>query len=214
MRYVSAAEAGGVLREGKVGLVPTETVVGLLAGEIGLARLFEIKGRGPDKPIALLCRSEQEAFEQAWKVPPLARVLAHRFWPGSLTLVLDARGGTVGVRVPAHPTARAVLAEYGGPLYATSANLSGEPAPRALEDVDPAVRLTADFAVRGEPGSGEASAVVDLSGGKVRVLRPTAELTEERLSRLATEAIEGGHAPPEGEERFEGPPGNVYTLPG
>ena len=121
-------------------------------------------------------------------VPPLARLLAGRFWPGPLTLVLDARDGTVGLRVPAHPVARAVLAGYGGPLYATSANPSGEPAPRALEGVDPAVCSAVDFAVRGGPGSGEASAVVDLSGGKIHILRPTAELTEERLSRLATEA--------------------------
>ncbi len=185
LRYVSAAEVGRLLREGRVGLVPTETVVGLVAGEAGLLKLFEVKGRDPGKPIALLCDSAEEAFERAQEVPPLARFLAGRFWPGPLTLVLDARGGTVGVRVPAHPVARSMLAEYGEPLYATSANLSGEPAPRALEDVNPAVRAAADFAVRGEPGSGEASAVVDLSGGRIRVLRPTAELTEEQLSRLA-----------------------------
>ncbi|MCA1848674.1 MAG: Sua5/YciO/YrdC/YwlC family protein, partial [Actinobacteria bacterium] len=74
-------------------------------------------------------------------------------------------------------------------LYATSANPSGGPAPRTLEDVDPTIRGGADFAVQGRPGSGEASAVVDLSGGRARVLRPTAELTEEWLSRLATEAV-------------------------
>jgi L-threonylcarbamoyladenylate synthase len=214
LRYVSATEAGNLLRERKVGLVPTETVVGLVAGEIGLSRLFEIKGRGPDKPIALLCGSAEEAFERSRVVPSLARFLADHFWPGPLTLVLDARHGTVGVRVPAHPVARSVLEGYGEPLYATSANLSGEPAPRALEEVNPVVRVAADFAVRGGFGSGEASAVVDLSGGKIHVLRSTAEITEDWLSRLTTEAVEGGLAPPEGEERFEGPPGNVYTLPG
>ena len=189
MRYVSAEEAGELLRRGGVGLVPTETVVGLVAGEAGFSRLSEIKGRDPDKPIALLCASAEEAFAMSRGVPPLARLLADRFWPGPLTLVLDAWDGTVGVRVPAHPVAQAVLAGHGGPLYATSANRSGEPAPRALEDVDPAIRGAVDFGVRGEPGSGEASAVVDLSGGKMHLLRPTAELTEERLSRLATEAV-------------------------
>jgi L-threonylcarbamoyladenylate synthase len=189
LRYISAEEAGELLQGGGVGLVPTETVVGLVAGEAGLLRLSEIKGRDPDKPIALLCGSVEEAFAMSQEVPPLARLLADRFWPGPLTLVLDARAGTVGVRVPSHPTARAVLAGYRTPLYATSANPSGELAPRALEDVDPAVRSAVDFAVEGEPGSGEASAVVDLSGGQIRVLRPTAELTEERLVRLATEAV-------------------------
>lgn len=173
-----------------MGLVPTETVVGLVAGKTGLPRLPEIKGRDPNQPIALLCRSAKEALALAREVPPLARILADRFWPGPLTLVLDSgSGGTVGVRVPAHRVTLAVLAGYGEPLYATSANPSGKPAPRALEDVDPALRRATDFAVRGEPGSGEASAVVDLSEGKLLVLRPTAELTEERLSRLAAEAV-------------------------
>jgi L-threonylcarbamoyladenylate synthase len=99
--------------------------------------------------------------------------------------VLDARDGTIGVRVPDHPVARVVLAEYGGPLHATSANPSGKPAPRALDDVDPTIHTAVDFAVRGDPGSGEASAVVDLSGGKVRLLRPTESLDEAELSRLA-----------------------------
>lgn len=186
MKYVSVAEAGGVLRGRAVGLVPTETVVGLVAGEAGLSRLFEIKSRDPAKPIALLCASADEAFSLAREVPPLAFSLAERFWPGPLTLVLDTKGGgTVGVRVPAHPAVQAVLASYGEPLYATSANRSGEAAPRALGDVDQEISDGVDFAVRGEPGSGEASAVVDLSDAQVRLLRPTVFLGERELSRLA-----------------------------
>lgn len=186
MRYVSPEEAGELLRAGGVGLVPTETVVGLVAGEFGVSRLFEIKGRNADKPIALLCGSAEEAFALASEVPPLARLLAERFWPGPLTLVLDAEDGTIGVRVPAHPATLAVLHRYGGLLYATSANLAGEPAPCAREDVDTAVFDAVDFAVRGEPGSGEASAVVDLSGEKMRLLRPTKNLSDAELSRLAS----------------------------
>jgi L-threonylcarbamoyladenylate synthase len=186
MRYVSTPEAGGLLREGRVGLVPTETVVGLVAGKAGLPRLFEIKGRDPDKPIAVLCGGTEDALALGRNVPPLALSLANRFWPGPLTLVLDAEGGgTVGVRVPAHPVTWAVLASYGGPVYATSANPSGGRAPRALEEVDPALSATVDFAIRGEPGSGEASAVVDLSGGESRLLRPTGDFTEEMLYRMA-----------------------------
>lgn len=103
-----------------------------------------------------------------------------------MTLVLDRPGGgTVGLRVPADSAVREVLAAYGGPLYATSANLAGEPAPRGLEEVDPRVAEAVDLAVEGEPGSGEASAVVDLSAGQVRLLRATEELTKERLAQLA-----------------------------
>jgi L-threonylcarbamoyladenylate synthase len=186
LRYVSAAEVGDLLWEGRAGLIPTETVVGLVAGEAGLSRLFEIKGRDPGKPIAVLCGSVEEALALGWNVPPLARSLADRFWPGPLTLVFDAEGGgTVGVRVPAHPVTQAVLTPHGGPLYATSANRSGERDPCSLKDVDPAISAAVDFAVRGEPGSGEASAVVDLSGDKVQLLRATKSLTEDKLARLA-----------------------------
>ena len=185
-RVVSPAEAAEALRGGKVALVPTETVVGLVAAEAGLPKIREIKGRDADKPIALLCASPEEAFALATSVPPLARRLASLFWPGSLTLVLDQPGGgTVGVRVPADSAVRKVLEAYGEPLYATSANLSGEPAPKGLEEVDPEVSQAVDLIVEGESGSGEASAVADLSGGRVRLLRATEKLSEEEMARFA-----------------------------
>jgi L-threonylcarbamoyladenylate synthase len=186
---VPPAEAARALREGRVALVPTETVVGLVAAEAGLPRIREIKGRDAGKPIALLCSSADEAFALAAEVPPLARRLASMYWPGPLTLVLDRPGGgTVGLRVPAGPAVRDVLEAYGEPLYATSANPSGQPAPKGIEGVDPNVSGAVDLVVEGGPGTGEASAVVDLSGGQVRLLRATTELTEGRLSNLAGEA--------------------------
>ena len=183
---VTTTEAAEALREGEVALVPTETVVGLVAAEPGLERIREIKGRDADKPTALLCASSEEAFALAASVPPLARRLASLYWPGPLTLVLDRPGGgTVGVRVPADSPVRAVLAAYGEPLYATSANPSGELAPKGLEELDPRISNAVDLYVEGKPGSGEASAVVDLSAGKVLLLRATGDLTEEALERLA-----------------------------
>jgi L-threonylcarbamoyladenylate synthase len=186
LRTVSPEEAAAALRAGGVVLVPTETVVGLVAAESGLSRVRDAKSREADKPITLLCSSAYEAFSLAREVPRLASKLADLYWPGPLTLVLDRpEGGTVGLRVPAGRAARELLSAYGGPLFATSANVSGEPAPHALEDVDPRVSGAVDVAVVGKPGSGEASAVVDLSGGGARLLRPATGLTEETLSRLA-----------------------------
>ncbi len=186
LRLASVEEAAKLLREGKVGVVPTETVVGLVAGERGIDRLTEIKGRNPDKPIALLCASKRDAFGLAREVPVLAHSLANRFWPGALTLVLDASdGGTVGVRVPDHPVVRTLLLSYGAPFYATSANRSGENAPRSLREVEPEISNLADFVVEGESGGGEASAVVDLSGGRIQLLRSTMNLGNEELFRLS-----------------------------
>lgn len=179
----SASEAASVLRGGGVVLVPTETVVGLVAAEA--SRLNEIKGSDPGKPIALLCASADEALALACGVPPLARKLAELYWPGPLTLVLDRHeGGTVGVRVPSGAVT-GVLRAFGGPLYATSANPSGGPAPRSLDEVDPAIGPAVELAVEGGPGTGEASAVVDLSGGEARILRATGDLTPERLEHIA-----------------------------
>ncbi len=186
MRTVSPREAVAALKAGNVAVVPTETVVGLVAAEPGLKRIREIKGRDANKPIALLCASAEEAFGLAADVPPLAVELAEIYWPGPLTLVLDLpSGGTIGVRVPAGGAVRDLLEAYGSPLYATSANLSGEPAPAAPDEVDPKVLEAVDVVVRGETGSGEASAVVDLSRGKVRLVRAANEVSTQKLARLA-----------------------------
>lgn len=186
MRTVSPEKAAAALRAGKVVLVPTETVVGLVAAESGVARVREIKGRDADKPIALLCISAEEALGLAQNVPPLARALADLYWPGPLTLILDLPGGgAIGVRVPAGRAMRELIAAFGGPLYATSANLSGERDAGSVVDVDLRVLSAADFVVEGETGSGEASAVVDLSAGQTKLLRATEGLSEEGLRRLA-----------------------------
>ena len=189
MKTVPPHEAVAALKAGRVALVPTETVVGLVAAESGLPRIREIKGRDANKPIALLCASAREAFELTANVPPLAEHLAELYWPGPLTLVLNLPSGeTIGVRVPAGKAVRELLEAYGGPLYATSANVSGESASAAPEEVDPQVVEAVDLVVEGGPGSGEASAVVDLSGGKVQLLRANNALSTQKLAHLVSES--------------------------
>jgi L-threonylcarbamoyladenylate synthase len=189
MNFASVETAAEALRQGGVAIVPTDTVVGLVASAVGLSRLAGTKDRDPAKPIALLCRSPEEAFAMASEVPKLAHELARRYWPGPLTLVLDdSDGGTVGVRVPDDSVVRDLLSALGEPLHATSANLAGEPAPRALKDVHPRLLNAVDVIVDGAAGSGEASAVVDLSGGNVRLLRSRGDLTEDTLNQLRNQA--------------------------
>ncbi len=188
MKFGGIQESVEALRKGGIVLIPTETVAGLVAAEAGLKRVREIKGRDPDKPIALLCATENEALASCRDVPQLAIKLAELYWPGPLTLVLGhLGGGTIGVRVPDHPTVRDLLLDYGEPLYATSANLSGAPAPRSLEEVNARVREAVDVILDGEPGGGVASAVVDLTGSKARLIRAGSDLTNEKLDRLADE---------------------------
>ena len=191
MKAVSVEAATEILRNGGVVLAPTETVVGLVAAERGLRRLSEIKHRDPEKPIALLCATREEAFQMIPYVSALAEKLADRYWPGPLTLVMRKEdGGTIGVRVSDHEVIGRLLGSYGGPLYATSANLAGEPAPAAIEEVDPRIVEAVDAIVEGEIGAGEASAVVDLSDSEARLLRANAVLDETELRRIAGETRE------------------------
>ena len=120
---VSAARAGAVVA------IPTETVyglAGLAANEAVQRELFELKGRAPEHPVAVAVVDRAAAEELGdLRAFGLAR-LARRYWPGPLTLVAPCRDrrGTVGLRVPAHPVARAFLAGVGSPVALTSANPS------------------------------------------------------------------------------------------
>ncbi len=172
------AEAVELLRAGEIVAIPTDTVYGIaadLALPDAIERLFGAKRRPPEKAVALLLADVDQAGVLG-VLGPAARVLAERFWPGGLTLVLprraDARlpaviaagAATVGVRVPDHPAPRA-LASALGPLPTTSANVSGEPdardAPEIVALLGDAIALVLDGGpVRGGP----ASTVVDCSG--------------------------------------------------
>jgi len=134
------AGAIAALQAGELVVFPTETVYGLGADPKrpqALRRVYALKGREPDKPVALIAADAASAFALASEVPADARLLARAFWPGPLTLVLPARqgldpaivgpGGGVGVRVSPHPIASALARALGGAITATSANLAGAP---------------------------------------------------------------------------------------
>ena len=179
------AEAVARLRAGEIVALPTDTVYGIaadLALPDAIERLFAAKRRPPDKAVALLLADAAQA-EVLGIVGPAARVLAARFWPGGLTLVVPRRpearlpdvlaagAPTVGLRVPDHPAPRALAAAL-GPLPTTSANLSGQPDARDAAEVAAtlggAIALVIDGGpIRGGPGS----TVVDCSVERPRVLR-------------------------------------------
>lgn len=183
------AGAAERLRAGELVCFPTETMYGI-AADIrrvdALERLAQIKGRADTSPFGLIVSAVDHAVALASSWPTLAAELAAEHWPGALTLVVPARsglpeqlvgpGGGVGVRLTSHSWAAALAREVGGPITATSANRSGEPA--AL-DVDSARRyfgeslshyLDAGRAVQETP-----STVVSISEtGDLRVLRPGA----------------------------------------
>ena len=188
-------EALAALAAGEAIVYPTETFYALGVDALSprpLERLFAIKGRENDKPVALIAADSAMAFTVAGEVPAQARVLAEAFWPGPLTLVLPARAGIpavligadggVGVRVSSHPIARALAAALRRPLTATSANLAGEP---PAVELRAARRAFADkvkvFVKGGRLAGGAPSTVVAVDRAGMRVLRPGA-VSEHQLA--------------------------------
>jgi len=146
-----------------------------------VAHLVTVRGREAGKPILVLVRDLEMAGSLSAELSPGVRRLAARFWPGPLTLVLPARPGlpapltagtgTVGVRVPAHPTARALVAGLGGPVTAPSANPPGAEPPRTLGAARAYFGDAIGAYVDGGALLGAPSTVAALDGDRVRVLR-------------------------------------------
>ena len=208
------AQALAALHAGELVILPTETVYGLAAdarnGE-AVARLFEAKGRPRFNPL-IVHVADLDGAETVAVLDARARAVGRAAWPGPLTLVLPARAGavsdlaragldTVAVRVPAHPIARDLLAAFGGPVVAPSANRSGRPSPTTFADACEETGAAAAAALDGGACAvGVESTVVLLPpDGPARLLRPgglpRAEL-EALVGPLAAEdAADGARSP-------------------
>jgi L-threonylcarbamoyladenylate synthase len=167
-----------VIDEGGAALFPADTVYGLAThpeSELGLRRLYEMKGRPAERPSAVMFFRLDGALEALADLGPRTREALERLLPGPLTVVLAnpgrrfplACGPTperLGVRVPALGAALAALGAVHGPVLQTSANLSGRSDARRLGDVDPAIRRAVDLELDAGELPGVPSTVVDLTG--------------------------------------------------
>jgi len=179
------------LLHGGVALVPTDTVYGLAAHPDfpdALRRIYEIKGRDFNKPVAFLASDASAPARFGARVSPAVAAFARRFWPGSLTLILDCGETTEGFRVPDLGFTRELLAACGGLLRVTSANLSGQPAATRFDEVPASVLARCDAAVDAGPSRvGVASTVVRDAPSGWTVLREGA-VTRAMLAAAASEA--------------------------
>ncbi|MCC7003921.1 MAG: threonylcarbamoyl-AMP synthase [Gemmatimonadaceae bacterium] len=178
--------AATALRSGGVVVIPTETVYGLACNALdadAVRRVFAIKGRPANNPLIVHVASEAQARQVTSAWPESATVLAARFWPGPLTMVLPRAAvvpdvtaadlDTVAVRMPAHPVALELIRRAGVPLAAPSANPFMRLSPTRAEDVDPSIVSQVTMVLDGGPCDvGLESTVVDLSGTAPMVLRP------------------------------------------
>ena len=178
--------AVAVLRAGGLVAFPTETVYGLGAdasNEAAVRKIFEAKGRPATHPVIVHLADAAELATWVREVPRAAHLLARKFWPGPLTLILSrasrvsdvVTGGqdTVALRVPSHPVARRLLARFGGGIAAPSANrhgrVSATTAAHVRDEFGNAVECILDG---GQTDVGIESTIVDLSGSRTSLLRP------------------------------------------
>ena len=197
------------LAEGQLVALPTETVYGLAASACradAVERLLDVKGRSSDAPLALGIKSAEEATDFVPDMPPLARRLARRCWPGPITLVVENRhrdaltrqlpervrqavtpNGAIGLRVPANDMAQDVLRMLSGPIVLTSANRSGQPDAITAEDVVAALGSDVSLVLDDGPCRyGQPSSVVRIKDNHFEVLREgvVGETTLRRLASL------------------------------
>jgi L-threonylcarbamoyladenylate synthase len=197
------AKAAAVLKAGGLVGLPTETVYGLAAdagSSQAIAKIYAAKGRPSDHPVIVHLAHAGQIGEWAIGIPEEAWVLARAFWPGPMTLilqraphVLDAVTGgqdTVGLRIPSHPVAHAVLAAFGGGVAAPSANKFGRVSPTTAQHVREEFGDAIDLVLDGGASEvGIESTIIDCSGAGQRVLRPgaiTEAMIADALGRGAT----------------------------
>ncbi|MDF9555507.1 L-threonylcarbamoyladenylate synthase [Bacillus tropicus] len=195
--YPQLQEAAKLLRENEAIAFPTETVYGLGANAMNdeaIAKIFEAKGRPSDNPLIVHIGTKSQLDGIVKEIPPVAEKLMEHFWPGPLTIILPRKEGisekvtaglnTVGVRMPDHPVALALIEEANVPVAAPSANRSGRPSPtlasHVYEDLNEKIAGIVDG---GATGVGVESTVIDCTSAVPTILRPGG-ITKEQLEAV------------------------------
>ena len=190
--------AAELIRQGEVVGMPTETVYGLAANALdgeAVKKIFLAKGRPQDNPLIVHIADFDQIYDLCPSVPPQAKQLAEAFWPGPMTMIVPKGDcipdevscglDTVGIRLPSHPMARALIRESGVPLAAPSANTSGRPstttAAHVMRDMDGKIAAVLDG---GACGVGVESTVITLALERPRLLRPGGITLEQLRSVL------------------------------
>ena len=187
------------LADGRACIFPTDTVYGVgvaVHAASGPAILFDVKRRDAGKPIAWLIGSIDDLRRYGKNLPPAACELARRFWPGALTLIVEAsdavpasyrsESGSIGLRMPANETTLALIRRIGSPLATTSANISGRAAVSRFESLDEELLASVGYALRDpveSSHSGVASTVIDCTSGGLTLVREGGIPFEEMLTQ-------------------------------
>lgn len=209
-RDQGVAAAVAAARRGDLVVMPTDTLYGLGCDAFqqhAVSALFRAKGRGRDMPLIVMVGSRRTFDGLAHRIPKPARALADAFWPGGLTLIVEAArslkwdigetGGTVAVRMPLHPVALEVLREV-GPMTVTSANKTGRPPAVTVEQAQEQLGFAARVYLDGGPcPAAVPSTIVDLTGPVPQVVR-SGTISVEQLREVVPELLAPAEAGAEG----------------
>lgn len=201
-------EAVAALRAGDLVAFPTETVYGLganAADPAAVGKIFNAKGRPADHPVIVHLDHARYLHRWVAEVPPLAELLAAKFWPGPLTLILPkaenvndiVTGGqdSIGIRVPSHPIAQQLLTAFGGGIAAPSANRFGRLSPTKPEHVRDELGAAVGVVLDGgDSPIGLESTIVSCLGNEVRLLRP-GFISRSQLEQAVGPLASGGPVP-------------------
>jgi L-threonylcarbamoyladenylate synthase len=192
-------KAAGIMRSGGIAAYPTDTVYGLGADVFNgraVTKVFTAKKRPPGMPLPVLIAETSQLRELVEDIPPVARILMEKFWPGALTIIFHRRpafkslalagSGKIAIRLPGHPLTLRLIKELGNPIVGTSANLHGYPATLTAAEVKEQLGDGVDFIIDSGPHPGGIeSTIVDITVDPPLVLRKGAIAEKDLLYLLA-----------------------------
>ena len=190
--------AADIIRQGGIVVFPTRNLYGLAVDAFNpnaIDRIYKIKKRPSSKPLLVLIKNKTELTKLVPKVPPAAARLMDHFWPGKLTIILEAIDtlpknltsgtGKIGVRLPDHPVTLSLVSKLENPITGTSANISGKPGCSRISDLAASLVRKTDYVLdAGELEKGIGSTVVEVTEAGVEMLREGSVLLSDIVSVL------------------------------
>jgi L-threonylcarbamoyladenylate synthase len=188
----------GVLQKGGIIVFPTSFLYGIgadVSNEAAIKKVFKIKKRIYSNPLSILVKDEIEVKKIARKIPPIAENLMKNFWPGKLTIIFEAKDNVsemltagskkIGIRIPEHPIAKAIVNSFENPITATSANISGNKAIYDIKDVGSNFFKNFDLVIdAGRLKGGSGSTIIDITDNDIKILREGAIKAKEIFSTI------------------------------
>ena len=179
------AQAARIIESGGVVVIPTFCLYGLAAdafNPLAVQKVFDLKNRPHSNPVLIFVKSPDSLNGLVKEIPPAARKIMDRFWPGKVTLVFHAHNhlpesltagtGKIGIRIPDHPVTSALVRALDCPITGTSANISGEHGCESITALPPSIFNRAELILDAGPlQGGPGSTVIDVTCNPIRIIR-------------------------------------------